>query len=112
MKSKKVTVTEAELPIMKVIWEKGPVTSPELIDGIKGTANKNKSTLKTLLMRLVKKGAVKAEEINSRNYIYSALITQSEYINKSRKNFIERVYDGSAQKMLLNFVKEEKITKE
>lgn len=106
--SKQVAITDAELPIMKVLWEKGTITSPEILNCLDG----NKSTLKTLLLRLVQKGAVKADEINARTYRYTALIAQSEYIARTRKSFLQRAFDGSTQKMLLNFVKEEKITKD
>lgn len=105
--SKRISITDAELPIMKVLWEKGCVTSPEILDQLDG----NKSTLKTLLLRLVNKGAVKSEEINTRTYRYRALITEDEYITDVRKIFLQKAFNGSAEKMLLNFVKEENITK-
>ena len=105
---KQIQIADAELPIMKVLWEKGELTSPEIFAGMDG----NKSTLKTLLQRLVAKGAVKATEINSRTYRYSPIVTQEEYTNVTCKSFIQKVFDGSADKMLLNFVKEEKISRE
>ena len=104
--SKPVSITDAELPIMKSLWEKGCATSPEILEGLSG----NKSTLKTLLLRLVQKGAVKAEELNQRNYLYSATVTEDEYIAGQRKTFLQKVFDGSSEKMLLNFVKEEHIS--
>ena len=39
-------------------------------------------------------------------------MTQQEYINSERKSFLQKAFDGSAKKMLLNFVQEENITKE
>ena len=103
-----ITIADSELPIMKVLWEKGTLTSPQIFAGMTG----NKSTLKTLLQRLVAKGAVIAEENTTRTYLYTAAITKQEYINSERTGFIQKVFDGSAKKMLLNFVQEEKITKE
>ncbi len=102
-------ITDGELPIMKVLWEKGSATSPEIYEYMEGSKNKN--TFKTLLLRLVQKGAVISEEINSRNYRYTPLITQDEYIAHTRKSFLEKAFNGSVQKMLLNFIKEEKVTK-
>jgi len=104
--SDKISITDAELPIMKVLWEKDCATSLEIFAKLDG----NKSTLKTLLLRLVQKGAVKAEEINLRNYKYSAAVSEQEYIAGERNNFLKRVFGGSAEKMLLNFVKEESIS--
>ncbi|HHV09403.1 MAG TPA: BlaI/MecI/CopY family transcriptional regulator [Clostridiales bacterium] len=105
---KQIQIADAELPIMKVLWDKGDLTSPEIFADMDG----NKSTLKTLLQRLVAKGAVKATEVNSRTYRYSPIITREEYTNATRKSFIQKVFDGSSEKMLLNFVKEEKISRE
>lgn len=105
---KQIPIADSELPIMKSLWEKGEVTSPEIFADMKG----NKSTLKTLLQRLVAKGVVKVTEINSRNNKYLAVVSQDDYIKQARTNFIQKAFDGSAQNMLLNFVKEEKITRE
>lgn len=105
---KQIQIADSELPIMKVLWEKGELTSPEIFADMDG----NKSTLKTLLQRLVAKGAIKATEINSRTYKYSPLVTRDEYTNTTRRSFIQKVFDGSAETMLLNFVKEEKISRE
>lgn len=104
----KIPITDAELPIMKSLWSKGCATSPEIFAGMSG----NKSTLKTLLLRLVQKGVVKAEEINQRNFRYHAVVSENDYIAGQRRTFIQKVFDGSSEKMLLNFVKEEKISPE
>ncbi len=106
--SKKINIADSELPIMKILWERDNLTSPEIFENLEG----NKSTLKTLLQRLVTKGAVEATEINSRTYRYSATVKKEEYIKSERKGFLQKVFDGSKEKMLLNFVKEENVTKE
>ncbi len=105
---KNIHIADSELPIMKVLWDKGELTSTEILNQLEG----NKSTLKTLLQRLVTKGAVKASEITSRSYRYSALVSREEYTSAEGSGFLQKVFDGSARRMLLNFVKEEHITKE
>lgn len=105
---KKQPITTAELPIMKVLWTKGECTSTEIFNELDG----NISTLKTLLNRLVKKNMVSANAINSRTYLYTAILTEDQFKREESKRFISRVFEGSKKKMLLNFVKEEKITKE
>ena len=106
------TITDAELDIMKVLWENGASTSPAIFEAMKNGKNKNRGTLKTLLARLVQKGAVKCEEINSRNYLYIPVITREEYVNQNRKRMIDKVYDGSVKNLIMNFIKEENITPE
>jgi len=105
---KKITINDSELPIMKVLWKKSGITSPEILAQLRG----NKSTLKTLLGRLVGRGAVRVEELTQRSYRYFAVISEVEYIVGQRRNFLQKVFDGSAEKMLLNFVREENISPE
>lgn len=106
--SKTINIADAELPIMKILWENGSLTSPEIFSHMTG----NKNTLKTLLLRLVQKGAVKSSGTSPRNNMYTPVVTLDEYINHNRRSFLDKVFDGSAQKMLLNFVKEENISRE
>ena len=105
---KKITINDSELPIMRVLWQRDGITSPEILAQLRG----NKSTLKTLLGRLVSRGAVRTEEINQRNFRYFAAVSEAEYIAGQRRHFLQKVFDGSAEKMLLNFVREENITAE
>lgn len=112
MANEPIAITDAELEIMKVLWRKGSATSPEIFADIEDGKSRNKSTLKTLLLRLVQKEAVAYELINARNYRYRPLVSEAEYIRHNRRNFLDKLFDGSAKKMLLNFVQEEKLTKE
>jgi BlaI family penicillinase repressor len=103
------SVTDAELEIIKVLWKTGPLTSTAIFAALPKVEERNVGTLKTLLTRLVNKGAVKYEEINQRQYLYTAVITEEEYIKVNRKRMIDLVFDGNPLKLLMNFVKEEKI---
>ena len=105
-------VTDAELDIMKVLWKHGPLTSPAIFAALTNGRSKKMGTLKTLLGRLVRKGSVRVEEINSRHYLYIPVLTQEKYIEGNRRRLIDKVFDGSTQNLLLNLVKEEKIPKE
>ena len=106
-----ISITDAELNIMKILWQKGPLTSAQIFAELKDCGTGNRNTQKTLLLRLVNKGAVSYSELENKSYLYSALIKQEEYINNSRDKFVEKVFDGSAQKMMLNFIHEKSITK-
>ncbi len=108
MNKKNISIADSELPVMKLLWEKGTLSGSEILAEIDG----NKSTVKTLLQRLVAKGAVTSHVVNSRTYLYTAAVEKRDYINTQRAGFIQKLFDGSAKNMLLNFVKEENITKQ
>ena len=103
------TITDAELDIMKVLWKNGPSTSNALFASI-ATAGNSKGTLKTLLTRLVQKGAVRREGINERHFMYYPAVSEEEYLKLQRRRLIDRMFDGSAKNLLLNLIREEHIT--
>lgn len=105
-------ITDAELDIMKVLWKNEGITSPMIFAAIENSEDRNTGTLKTLLTRLVQKGAIRREGINERHYVYFPIISEQEYIAKNRRRLIDKMFNGSPQDFLLNFVKEESITQE
>lgn len=105
-------ITDAELEIMKVLWEKKSLTLNELVEELSKEEPKNKSTIKTLLYRLIDKNIVKSVEKNKKENEYKPLISEKKYLKSVNETFLEKMYDGNVNNMLLNFVEDKKITKE
>lgn len=105
-------ITDAELEIMKVLWEKKSLTLNELVEELSKEEPKNKSTIKTLLYRLIDKKIVKSVEKNKKENEYKPLISEKKYLKSANETFLEKMYDGNVNNMLLNFVEDKKITKE
>lgn len=108
---RKSSITDTELSIMKVLWERGSATSHEILQGVSDTEDKNRNTVKTLLLRLINKEAVEYEKISARTYKYRPIITEQKYIVQSSEHFLDKLFDGSTKKLILNFVEQEKISK-
>ena len=111
MKAKKYEITDAELEIMKVLWENSELTLNEIVEKLSEKEKKNKSTIKTLLYRLVEKKSVKSITKEKRENTFQAIINREEYLKKENESFLKRLYNGSTNKLLLNFVEEKKISK-
>ena len=105
-------ITDAELEIMKVLWEKKSLTLNELVEELSKEEPKNKNTIKTLLYRLIDKNIVKSVEKNKKENEYKPLISEKKYLKSANETFLDKVYDGNVNNMLLNFVEDKKITKE
>ncbi len=108
---KKYEITDAELEIMKLLWEKGELTLNEIVENLSKKEKKNKSTVKTLLYRLIEKKSVKSIINKKKENTYRAEIEKEKYLKKENESFLEKLYNGSTNKLLLNFVEEKKITK-
>lgn len=112
MTNKKYEITDAELEIMNVLWENRPLTLKEIVENLSQKEVKNKSTIKTLLYRLIEKGSVVSKTtINQKQNVFEPAISQKQYQRKANESFIQKLYHGSTNKLLLNFVEEKKISK-
>ncbi len=104
-------ITQAEWRVMKILWEKSPRTSSEIIEMLAGEVEWNPKTIKTLLNRLIKKNAIGFTK-EKRSYLYSPLVKENECQQSERKTFLGRVYNGALQPMLAAFLEDEKLTKD
>ena len=95
-------ISDAEWEVMKVLWKKAPCTAQTVIDALTGPQDWTAATVKTLLNRLVKKGAVRFEK-DGRAYVYSAAITEAEGRHVETTSFIDRVFDGALSPLLAHF---------
>lgn len=106
-----IKISDAELEVMKIVWEKGEVTSQEIINELKDF-NWNDNTVRTLINRLIAKKAVGISAKQSKAYIYVPLIDEEPYKGKRATNFVKQLFHGSLNEMVLNFVDNNKYTKD
>lgn len=104
-------ITEAELEIMKVLWENKEATSLQIIDEVSKMTNWNKNTIKTLISRLVEKQAISVDKNKGNLYLYTPNISIDEYKSEENKNFLKKLYNGSINDMLLTFAKSNELTR-
>ncbi|MDE6889693.1 MAG: BlaI/MecI/CopY family transcriptional regulator [Eubacterium sp.] len=103
---------EAEFEIMKILWGcQEPATSNQILDGLHNSRDWKLSSLMTALSRLAHKGFVSCDRSTRTNY-YTAVITQEEYSLSESRNFLERLYDNSVQKLVASLYHSNSISKE
>lgn len=105
-------ISEAELEVMKILWELGQATSSQIIDRLTETSEWKPKTIQTLISRLVAKGAIKPERTDSKAFLYLPLVGEDEFRALASKSFLQKVFDGSLNLMVASFIKEDKMTKE
>jgi BlaI family transcriptional regulator, penicillinase repressor len=97
-------ISDAEWKVMKVLWNRSPITSGEIIDQLLTETNWNPKTIHTLLRRLVAKGAVTALKEKT-YYSYSAAVSEEECIKQEAETFLDKCFNGSLNMLLSNFIK-------
>jgi BlaI family transcriptional regulator, penicillinase repressor len=90
-----VQVSPAELEIMKVLWRAPGIGASEVFEALSGQKDWNIRTVKTLISRLVDKGALSTEQ-EGRRFLYSPLIKESDYQKKAARQIVDQVFNGRA----------------
>ena len=111
--AKSPAISEAEWDVMQVAWAAGPepVTANEVVDKLAGRKGWNPKTVRTLLNRLMNKGAL-AVEAQGKRYLYRPAVTREECVRQESRSFLSRVFGGAAGAMLVHFVNETPLTAE
>ena len=95
---------------MKVVWARSvPLAAYDIIQELAATKAWRPETIKTLLNRLVKKGALGYRKYKNL-YLYYALVAEAECIRAESESFLKRFFDGALEPMLAHFVEEHPLT--
>ena len=104
-------ITDSEIEVMKVLWA---VEDALPLTVIRQELQRKKgweaATIKTLISRLVSKGALAQEKRNV--FYYTPLISEKQYNAWATKDLISRVYNGSARDLVAALVRSEGLTRE
>ena len=97
-------ISDSELEVMKVLWEAGdalPIT--EIRTVLQARRGWEATTVKTLVSRLVTKGALQQEKRNV--YYYRPLIGREEYSDWAAQDLVDRLFKGSARRLVATLFK-------
>ncbi|QAT41623.1 BlaI/MecI/CopY family transcriptional regulator [Clostridium sp. JN-9] len=103
------SISDSELEIMKIIWRDKQTTTNKIIEELADEVEWKPNTVKTLVNRLLNKNAIGFDKAG-KEYYYYPLVMKEEYIEKESESFINKFFNGSINSMLLNFVKNQKIS--
>ena len=104
-------ISESEWSVMRVLWSNGPLTANQVVDEFSGKTKWKPKTIKTLITRLMKKGAVKFEK-EGREYRYYPAVSETECVATERRSFVRRVYGGTTKPMLAAFLEDAELSAE
>lgn len=89
----RIAVTEAESAVLAALWRSGPLSAASLIDEVKAHNQWGDATIKTLLHRLMQKGAVRSEKVDGRQ-LYHPQIDRRTYVDGEIQALVDRLFGG------------------
>lgn len=101
-------LTDAEAPIMGVLWQRKTATVAEVIVALKKTRPVSYSTVQTILRILEAKGYVAHEKVG-RAFIYRARVDERQARRRALKHLVSRLFNGSPSLLVLNVLEDNQI---
>ena len=111
----KFRISQSELDVMDVLWaqspEKIPMGASEVAKGLAEHKDWNIRTIKTLLARLVEKGAL-STTTEGRRYLYAPLISKDSYAAGATRRLSDRLFGGRAAPLVMHLAKDDGLSED
>lgn len=109
MDRKTVKLFDSELKVMDILWKEGNVQAKHVADVLTKELGWNKNTTYTLIKRCIKKGAIERSEPN---FMCHALIPKEEVQEAETNELIDKIFDGSVDKLFAALLGRKKLSAE
>ena len=111
MKRAKTTLTGQELEIMKVVWKLGTPTVRQVYETMLEQRKVAYTTVMTMMNILEQKGYLKKRQ-GERAFVYTPSKPEKQVIRGMVREFVDRVFNGAAEPLLLHLVEDDQLSKE
>jgi BlaI family transcriptional regulator, penicillinase repressor len=102
-------ISEAEHAVMEALWDKSPLAATDVCELVCGERGWSMPTVKTLLSRLVAKGAV-ATEPDGRRFLYRPLLAREDYVGGESRRLVDRLFGGRAAPLIAHLAESEALS--
>jgi BlaI family transcriptional regulator, penicillinase repressor len=103
-------ISEAESVVMTELWARGEATAEDLVAALGERQQWQEATIKTLLNRLLTKGAVKAER-DGRRYRYQPVLEQDAWVLEESSSLLQRLFGGRVAPLVAHFSEHGKLSR-
>ena len=107
-------ISEAESAVMDVLWRASaahgePLAAEDVVAALAQSRQWQEPTIKTLLNRLLKKGAIRASK-DVRRYLYTPVLKRQDWLLGESQGLIERLFDGRVAPLVAHFSQHRKLS--
>jgi BlaI family penicillinase repressor len=102
-------ISPAEWEVLNVVWDRAPVSAPEVAAALTDETEWHAKTVLTFLTRLVGKGILKVSRDGKLN-LYTPKLTREQCVRDESETFLQRVFRGATAPLLAHFVEHAELT--
>ena len=103
-------ISDAEAVVMDVLWKRSPLSADEVVASLSSRQDWQEATVKTLLNRLLKKGAIDAEK-DGRRYLYAPVLQRGDWVQGESESLLDRVFGGRVAPLVAHFSEQRKLSR-
>lgn len=104
-------ISGAESLVMEALWGRSPLAAEDIVAEVANPQGWTEATVKSLLNRLLKKGAVAAEK-DGRRFLYQPLVSRPDYVQAESQGLLDRLFDGRLAPMVSHFSKRQALSEQ
>lgn len=102
-------ISDAESVVMDVLWQRSPLAAEEVVAALAPRQDWQEATVKTLLNRLLNKGAIAADK-DGRRYLYRPLLRREDWVLDESESLLARLFDGRVAPLVAHFSEHRKLS--
>ena len=106
----RMDISEAESVVMEVLWARSPRASDEVIAELAEAQDWQEPTIRTLLNRLLNKGAIAAER-EGRRYLYTPVLQRQAWVDAQSRGLLDRLFKGRVAPLVAHFSEQGKLSR-
>jgi predicted transcriptional regulator len=110
MSNTPINISDAESHVMEVLWRApGPVVAEQVVVALSESQHWQTATVKTLLNRLLKKGAIAAQK-DGRRFLYHAVLPREAWLARESESLVQRLFGGRIAPLVAHFGSRRKLS--
>ncbi len=102
-------ISEAEHEVMEVLWAESPLGAAEVASRVDPTRGWSDRTVKTMLSRLLAKGAIAHQE-EGRRYLYRPAVTRDAFVARESGRLLDRMFGGRVTPLVAHLAEQKRLS--
>lgn len=102
-------ISDAEHAVMEVLWDEAPLAASDVAERVDPERGWSMRTVKTLLSRLLAKGAIAHEE-EGRRYLYRPTISRDDFVARESSKLLDRMFGGRVTPLVAHLAERDRLT--
>lgn len=103
-------ISESEWSVMEVLWDRSPQTASAVAKALHESTGWAENTVRTLLTRLVEKGALEIVDSEVQPKLYAPAVKRELCVQTESKSFLDRIFRGASKPLLVHFASNARLT--